>query len=369
MVGKKFKLTFITKMKKFFNAAIIGLGRIGSLLENDPLRFKPCTHAGAMINNPKIRLIAGCDTNPDRLIDFQNMWKVEKIYTNYKQMISECRIDILSIASPSHLHVDMAQFALDYKIPVILLEKPVGVNLKEARKLLKKYKKSSSLILINHERRFCEEYRAAKDLISNNQIGEIRQIIGQIMTGASKKNNYSKTNSGPLLHDGTHLIDIIRFLLNCDFKEAYSIIDNNFKKNGIESSITGILKSDKNIPCIITAGGQHNFFHFSVDIQGSNGRIIIGNGFNKIYYKEESKLYKGFYDLCEKPFPELKNTNMFNNLTNDIIDYFTTGKIPSSTLEDGVKAMETIFALYQAGITKKRVKIPIKTKKHPFLKS
>jgi hypothetical protein len=27
-------------------AAIIGLGRIASLLENDTLREKPCTHAG-----------------------------------------------------------------------------------------------------------------------------------------------------------------------------------------------------------------------------------------------------------------------------------------------------------------------------------
>jgi hypothetical protein len=33
------------------SVAIVGLGRIGSLLEEDPRREKPCTHAGAIAAN------------------------------------------------------------------------------------------------------------------------------------------------------------------------------------------------------------------------------------------------------------------------------------------------------------------------------
>ncbi|GHV88670.1 hypothetical protein AGMMS50267_10300 [Spirochaetia bacterium] len=41
----------LTPMKKI-PVAIIGLGRIASLLEDDRLREKPCTHAGAITANP-----------------------------------------------------------------------------------------------------------------------------------------------------------------------------------------------------------------------------------------------------------------------------------------------------------------------------
>ena len=34
-------------MKNTYRAAIVGLGRMGHLFEEDPLMRKPCSHAGA----------------------------------------------------------------------------------------------------------------------------------------------------------------------------------------------------------------------------------------------------------------------------------------------------------------------------------
>jgi len=55
-------------------AAIIGLGRIASLLEEDSRREKPCTHAGAITANPDCILTGGCDTDDERRRLFAERW-------------------------------------------------------------------------------------------------------------------------------------------------------------------------------------------------------------------------------------------------------------------------------------------------------
>ena len=51
------------------NSALIGCGRIGFMLENDPLRNKPCTHYGGAIS-AGIKFNYACDINADRLKAF-----------------------------------------------------------------------------------------------------------------------------------------------------------------------------------------------------------------------------------------------------------------------------------------------------------
>ena len=71
---------------KLFKTGIIGCGRIGSLLEEDPLRGKPCTHAGGFSALPAIRLSAGCDINPERLQKLE----IDGMYLSYILITGKC---------------------------------------------------------------------------------------------------------------------------------------------------------------------------------------------------------------------------------------------------------------------------------------
>ena len=66
-------------------AAIIGTGRIASLLERDPLRPKPHTHAGWYAADPRTTLVAGCDVDADRLATFGEDWAIDAahLYADY----------------------------------------------------------------------------------------------------------------------------------------------------------------------------------------------------------------------------------------------------------------------------------------------
>ncbi|HNW28934.1 MAG TPA: gfo/Idh/MocA family oxidoreductase, partial [Spirochaetota bacterium] len=55
--------------KQDVNIALIGCGRIGHLLELDPLRNKPCTHFGGALS-AGLAITHACDINRERLERF-----------------------------------------------------------------------------------------------------------------------------------------------------------------------------------------------------------------------------------------------------------------------------------------------------------
>ena len=53
--------------QKIYDAAVIGVGRIGMSLEQDPKRLKPATHFGMWRDHPRTNLVAVCDPDPAKL--------------------------------------------------------------------------------------------------------------------------------------------------------------------------------------------------------------------------------------------------------------------------------------------------------------
>jgi predicted dehydrogenase len=70
-----------------YRAAVIGCGRTASLLEDDPLRAKPCTHMGHYRKSRRIRVVAGSDINAERRTVFKRRWRVGKTYEDYREML------------------------------------------------------------------------------------------------------------------------------------------------------------------------------------------------------------------------------------------------------------------------------------------
>ena len=63
-------------------AAVIGCGRIGSTLADDPLlRGDVFTHAEAYTKNPRTQLTALCDTDSGKLEAGGGRWNVDALFT------------------------------------------------------------------------------------------------------------------------------------------------------------------------------------------------------------------------------------------------------------------------------------------------
>ena len=90
------------------------------------------------------------------------------------------------------------------------------------------------------------------------------------------------------------------------------------------------------------------YFNFELDIQGSEGRLLIGNSGRELYITRKSKRFKGFQELEQIPFPEPSHhESPFIGGAKDMIKSLRTGKPSFSNGKDALKALEIIYTIYK----------------------
>ena len=351
----------MNEYSKKYSAALIGLGRIGFSLGFDRKREQPASHTMALKNCRRIRLVSGCDTDSCRRSEWNKFVKNAAVYSSAVKMLSETKPDIVSVAVNESSHLECALGAIQAKPRLVILEKPVALTVADGLKIAEASENYKVPVMINHERRFAADYKIARTCLSS--IGEIQKIDASLYSGLRVYSEEDeKSGAYSLLHDGTHLFDIVLFFL-----EALTDSEKVEKVSGCETfpcllknpEITDLYvdSSDKKVVRSLsihyTTGkcpdvnffisGRSKFFGFEIEITGTSGRICIGNGFFKIYQRRQSRLYSGFYSLARDKNVKIPGkTGYFANMVQNAVD-FLDGKEPlGSTLENGMNVLKLI---------------------------
>ena len=158
----------------FYTAALIGCGRIGFSLGHDEKREQPASHTMALLDNPRIKIVAGCDKKPENLAAWHEEVPYAQVYENSASLYQHHHPDIVIVAVNEAYHLEEAVAAIEAEPKLLILEKPVALNLEEAFKIKEIAESKKVPVLINHERRFSEDYITAKNYMPG--IGPIVNI-------------------------------------------------------------------------------------------------------------------------------------------------------------------------------------------------
>ncbi len=353
-------------------AALVGCGRVASLLEDDPLRAKPATHLGALAGmSEEIELIALCDLDREKLENCGRRWQVNNLFLDYREMIRKTSPDLLIIASWTDSHHPIALFASENGVRGLLIEKPLALNLRQAREIVNTCRRNKTRTVINHERRWDPLYRETRKMIDQAFPGRLLSVSASVFSNSFARGPWSQVlaghGGGPLFHDGTHLVDMIRYLAG-EIAWVSGRVAVTDKSAGSETWAWGWLETVSGIPVFLEAGGDHDFFHFEIDLQFSQGRLRIGNGIRDCFVSRESNRYQGFQDLVPTPFPPLsENIKPFPGALAELCRAVREDREASSSALDGLKALEIIFALYRSAARRgKPVKLPFYIRRHPL---
>jgi len=323
-------------------AAVVGLGRIASLLEDDTLREKPCTHTGAIASNDDCILVAGSDTSEERRKLFAEKWKVP-VYEDARQMLAAHKPQILVIATHPDSHFKYCLLASQEKVPVVICEKPLADNLKEARKIASLTQSKDSLIIItNHERRYSQDYIRAKEILKEGKLGAIISVRALLYMGRTRR------ILDMLWHDGTHLADAIMFLTDSKIKHK-RVLGAKLKSNKGTAWLEAVLYKDKinfKIPIIFEIGAERDHLVFEIEFSCEKGKLRIGNGVFEVY---ESVLcpYAEKFRSLQKTNEEFKGqTGYFANMLKDaVLCVKDPEHIPVSGAIDGLKVIEYLQSI------------------------
>lgn len=345
-------------MKDRYTACIIGTGRIGFTLGFDKKREQPASHTMALLDNPRVSLIAACDRDEECLAAWKKYVAKKSrfrpaskqpplMFKNTDELFSHCSPDIAVISVNEDSHLDVSLDVIAHKPRIVILEKPVALSVSDGNKILKASKKYGVPVLVNHERRFAEDYALGYEYMK--KIGDVQKINAFLFSGMKLYDPaQEKTGFYSLLHDGTHLIDIVLYLLESldSAKLSKPVITGLVKDKDNKKIIRAFSAnfSSARVPDIsFFMSGKSRFFGFEIEVIGTEGKITVGNGHAEFYRRAESNLYTGFYSLQKDVAVKVPaKTRYFSNMVKNAVDFLDGSAALKSTLETGIRVLKII---------------------------
>ena len=160
------------------NALIVGCGSIGACkpdLYDFRDRTPALTHAHAMRKHSWIQEIGFVDVDFNKARQAACKWKGTAFET-LADGLDKLRPSLVTIAVPTEEHYQVYQAALDLSEnqAMIILEKPVGVNLQEAEGIERLANHYGNLTMVNYSRNYLPAYRGLKADLLEGRYGEIQ---------------------------------------------------------------------------------------------------------------------------------------------------------------------------------------------------
>jgi predicted dehydrogenase len=347
-------------MKKICTA-LIGLGRIASLLEDDKRREKPCTHAGAIAANPDCFFAAGCDVDEARRRLFAEKWGVP-VYASAAEMIAAHQPEILVIATHPDSHEQYCRLAVARAVPVVICEKPLADTLSRARRIAALERSGAVRIITNHERRYSEDYARAKAILDHGRLGALLSVQADLYMGKTKR------LLDVLWHDGTHLADAVMFLTSSVIKHEKAWGAKLTSREGT-AWLFGRLIGEKArvavpvalppevdagqarrvpaaIPLVMRLGARRDHLVFEMEFSCERGRLRIGNGIFEVWESAESPYAEGFRSLQKNVSSFEGPTGYFANMVADALACVRDpARKPRSSALDGLRVIEYLHSV------------------------
>ncbi|MCM8804037.1 MAG: Gfo/Idh/MocA family oxidoreductase, partial [Candidatus Omnitrophica bacterium] len=198
---------------KIYKVGIIGFGFIGKVhyysYENIK-HYYPDTPFRA-------KVVGICTSKEETAKKAKEIYGIEFVTTDYKELIDIPEIEIIDISSPNIYHYEQIIYSIKNK-KHIYCEKPIVSTIEEAIKIEKKLKNFDRYHQVTFHNRFIPATLKTKELIDNGFIGKPTIFrISYYHSGSVEKEKpvgwKQEKGAGVLLDLGSHIIDLIYWFL------------------------------------------------------------------------------------------------------------------------------------------------------------
>ncbi|MCK4796112.1 MAG: Gfo/Idh/MocA family oxidoreductase [Spirochaetes bacterium] len=373
-------------MTKKINVGLIGyafMGKAHSHAYYDVTRFFNCKAI------PVMKAI--CGRSRGKVKKAAQNWGWESYETDWHELIKRKDIDLIDISTPNDLHEDIA-IAAAKAGKHIFCEKPMAMNLTEAKSMLNAAQKA------NIKHMLCFNYRRVpaiglmKQLIKEGKIGKIYHIRSVYLQDWLIDPKFplvwrldkTRCGSGALGDLGAHIIDLARYLVG-EFSHVVGMTETFIKERPmLKGKGKGkVTVDDAALFLAKFANGALGSFEATrlaagrkngqrIEINGSKGSLVFElERMNELkYYSRQDKDYeRGFKTILvtERNHPYINAwwpaghiigyEHTFVNTVYDLMNCIAENKMPSPSFVDGVKCQAVLEAVEKSAKMKKWVKV------------
>lgn len=344
--------------------ALIGCGRIST------------NHIKAAVNN-QLELVAVCDIVPEHMEVLLGKHGMQenlsiKRYTDYKVMVEELKPELVSIATESGIHAEIALFCISHGIHVII-EKPMAMNIEDANAIIHLSEENNVKVSACHQNRFNIAVQEMRHALETGRFGTLSH--GSIHVRWNRNQDYYtqapwrgtwEQDGGALMNQCIHGIDLLRWTFGEEIEEVYGQTRQQFHYY-LEVEDVGMAVVKFKNGAIATIEGTTNVYPKNLEetlyIFGEKGTVKIGGtSTNNIDVwdfadeAEEDSRNKGLEEATSNVYG-----NGHTSLFADMMDAIENDRKPYVDAYAGRDALELVLAIYKSQKEGKAVKLPLLT--------
>ncbi|MBS7007124.1 Gfo/Idh/MocA family protein [Anaerostipes sp.] len=342
--------------------ALIGCGRIST------------NHIKAALNN-SMQIIAVCDLSTDHMKQLLKIHNLEeeksiKCYTDYKKMIEENEIELISIATESGVHAEIAIYCIEHNINVII-EKPMAMSLADADKIIALSEIKNVKVAACHQNRFNIAVQRMRRAVEEGRFGKLSH--GSIHVRWNRNQDYYlqapwrgtwDKDGGALMNQCIHGIDLLRWMLGDEVESVYGVTRQQFH-HYLEAEDIGMAVVKFKNGAVATIEGTTNVYPKNLEetlyLFGEKGTVKLGG-------KSTNNI--DVWDFADETEDDLKNkgleeatSNVYGNghtsLFTDMLYAIEQNRTPYVDARAGKRALEMILAIYKSQKTGEIVNFPM----------
>lgn len=297
---------------KRYRVAVIGLGRMGSTIDNElPAGSPPYSVSAACAASDRLEIVAGADIDPAKRAAYAERWGVNALYDDYQAMIRQEAPDLVAICTKGVLHAEMSVAVAELGAPMIFCEKAIACSLAEADAVLAAVGSRNIPYNTGVLRRFNPAYHMARQYIRDGVIGEPRCAV-----------HFAATN---LLHGHIHSLDTLSFLLDdpkiVDVWGELHPRDLSLTDNRLDKDPNGIyhMNVEGGIQFTSVASGNWEF-----EVLGTQGTIRVLNNGASLLLRHVQEGSGRKVEMAETPDVPVQSATQA--CLEDLVDAFEQGR-------------------------------------------
>jgi len=316
-------------MELRYNVLIIGAGNIGAFFDT-PDSDNVLTHSHAFSKHSGFNLLGFVDLDKIKAQKATSIWG-GKVFKNVEEALTKEDVDVICVAVPDDCHYATLKVISNASIKFVFAEKPLAINMTEADELLRLYKQKRIPLAVNYSRRFLPEFQEIKKNISDG-------LYGDYITGAGY---YGKG----ILHNGSHLIDLLRYFIG-EIRES-EYINSIFDFTKDDPSISAILAFNKKKNFLLQCIDSRLYTIFEIELFFEKKRINIKDTGRRVEESDviEDQFVRGYKNIVKTKEIVTSYKKSLYYAVDNIYNYLTKGEKMKCSIDDAYKTMQACIQI------------------------
>ncbi len=286
--------------------------------------------------------------------EWKEKFHFQKVYSDYQSLLDDPDIDAIYNPLPNHLHCEWTCKAAKVG-KHILCEKPLALDIKEVKKMIRETDKYDVHLMEAFMYRFHPQHTKVLELIEKDTIGDIRTFHAaftfQYSGGKEDYRSFPEWGGGALMDVGCYTISAARLILGCEPVSVYAKVrwDSKWK---IDMTDNILLEFPQGQTALLSCSFETQFQN-QYDVVGSKGKISLlrafipklNNGIIEIYQEDKVKTIT------------IPAINQYTLMVEHFDECILENKLPRFPADDALYNMRTINAAQESSKTGKVVKL------------